>query len=409
MTGIDASDQRRHPDVGPERVTVLGSTGSIGDNTLDVIARHPARFQVFALSGKTRLDKLFEQCVRFRPGYAVTDDAASAAALSRRFRDLGVPTNVLHGSQGLSFVASHEHADVVVTGIVGAAGLLPTLAAVEGRRRVLVANKEPLVMMGAVIMERAARSGATIIPLDSEHNAIFQCLPDGSTDCTGGGVKRLLLTASGGPFRTLDASRLADVTPAEAVAHPNWSMGPKISVDSATLMNKGLELIEACVLFGMNSDDVGVVIHPQSTIHSMVEYVDGSVIAQMGAPDMRIPIAHGLGWPDRIDSGAASLDFGTMIHLDFEPPDEVRFPCLRLARDAARIGGIAPIVLNAANEVAVDAFLEGRLAFDQIPTIIESTLQRVDMPHESTLEGVLRVDNAAREAARELVTGRLAR
>lgn len=388
-----ASRERR------QRVTVLGATGSIGDSTLDVIGRHPDRFEVFALSGHSRVDKLFEQCVRHRPEFAVVPSAAAAAALEKRLAEQGLATTVLSGVDALAHVAGHESVDAVVTGIVGAAGLVPTLAALNAPRRVLIANKEPLVMMGEAIMRRASDVGATVIPLDSEHNAIFQCLPAGHGDPGAAGVRQILLTASGGPFRTRDLDALARVSPAEAVAHPNWSMGPKISVDSATLMNKGLELIEACVLFGVDCDDVRVVIHPQSTIHSMVEYVDGSVIAQLGAPDMRIPIAHGLGWPERIASGAASLDFYTMSQLEFEPPDEIRFPCLRLAREAARAGGNAPIVLNAANEVAVAAFLAGDVPFLRIADVIDATLDRVDLPPESSVDGVLHVDRAAREIA----------
>ncbi len=392
--GADAIGVRR------QRVTVLGATGSIGDSTLDVIGRHRDRFEVFALTGHGRVEKLFEQCERHRPAFAVVASADAALALEKRLLERGVMTTVLWGADGLVHVAGHESVDAVVTGIVGAAGLMPTLAALNAPRRVLIANKEPLVMMGDAIMRRAREAGATVIPLDSEHNAIFQCLPGRWGDSSRTGVRRILLTASGGPFRTLARDALASVTPAQAVAHPNWSMGPKISVDSATLMNKGLELIEACVLFAVDCDDVRVVIHPQSTIHSMVEYIDGSVIAQMGAPDMRIPIAHGLGWPERIASGAASLDFYTMSQLEFEPPDETRFPCLRLARDAARAGGNAPIILNAANEVAVAAFLAGEIAFPRIADVIESTLDAVNLPHESSVDGVLHVDSVSRDAAR---------
>lgn len=387
----------------PERVTILGATGSIGDSTLDVVARHPERFRVFALTANSRIGKLFEQCVRFHPEFAVVADEAAASELSGRCRVARLTTRVLHGQEGLELVAAHRSVDIVVTGIVGAAGLVPTIAAVGSRRRVLVANKEPLVMMGRAILATAQRHGATIIPLDSEHNAIFQCLPRGFTDggCQGRpkGVRSIVLTASGGPFRTLSLDQLLDVTPKQAIAHPNWSMGRKISVDSATLMNKGLELIEACALFAVDPADVRVVIHPQSTIHSMVEYIDGSVIAQMGAADMRIPIAHGLGWPERIESGAPSLDFRAVNQLDFEEPDEVRFPCLRLAREAARAGGASPIVLNAANEVAVEAFLADRLSFPGIAAIIEETLARFDGPFDESLAGVMKIDGEARRIA----------
>lgn len=391
------------------RVVVLGATGSIGENTLDVIARHPDRFQVFALSAKSRTDRLMEQCRRHGPRYAVVEDVTAARDLAVRLGDEGLATEVLAGPGALAEVAGHDESDIVVTGIVGAAGLLPTLAAVSGPRRVLVANKEPLVMMGRAIVEAAANFRATVIPLDSEHNAIYQCLPSGFFDADANsrpGVRRIILTASGGPFRTLSAAELKNVTPVQAVAHPNWVMGPKISVDSATLMNKGLELIEACVLFDLPVEDVGVVIHPQSTVHSMVEFVDGSVIAQMGASDMRIPIAHGLGWPDRIESGARCLDFFAMNQLDFERPDEVRFPCLALAREAARTRGSAPVVLNAANEVAVESFLAGRIPFTAIPAVIEEALQFRHEDPGGNLEAVLDVDRRARAVARDVIESR---
>jgi 1-deoxy-D-xylulose-5-phosphate reductoisomerase len=393
------------PDKRIQNVTVLGSTGSIGDNTIDVVERHPDRFRLFALSGRSRLDKLFEQCRRYQPSYAVVGDAEAARKLTARLKEAGGATRVLHGEEALAEVAGSPQVDIVVTGIVGAAGLLPTLAAVSGRRRVLIANKEPLVMMGATILERAKQHGATVIPLDSEHNAIFQCLPSGSVDVAGArevGVRRILLTASGGPFRGYSREMLDNVTPEQAVAHPNWTMGRKISVDSATLMNKGLELIEACALFSLDADDVMVVIHPQSTIHSMVEYIDGSVIAQMGSPDMRIPIAHGLGWPHRIESGADPLDFYTMHQLQFERPDEKLFPCLRLAREAASASGSTPVILNAANEVAVESFLMERLSFVDIPVVIEETLARVTAGDDLSLEAVLESDSRAREVARQL-------
>ncbi len=385
------------------KVTILGATGSIGISTLDVIRRHPDRFTVFAVSGHRQLDSLFDQCVEFNPEFAVVSSKRDAGMLASRLRKHGVDSGVLHGEDGLSRIASHQGVDIVVTGIVGAAGLLPTIAAVKAAKRILVANKEPLVMMGRTMVEMASAAGAVIIPLDSEHNAIFQCLPDTYRVGDSGampGVRRILLTASGGPFRATPIEQLERVTPTQAIAHPNWSMGPKISVDSATLMNKGLELIEACALFSLKPSDVQVVIHPQSTIHSMVEYLDGSVLAQMGAPDMRIPIAHGLGWPDRIESGAASLDLFQLGSLEFEAPDEGRFPCLRLAREAAESGGTAPAVLNAANEIAVEAFLDEKLAFRQIPQVIEHTLEHIPMENDQSLSNVLRVDSIAREHAR---------
>ncbi|GJL82016.1 MAG: 1-deoxy-D-xylulose 5-phosphate reductoisomerase [marine bacterium B5-7] len=393
-----------------KRICVLGSTGSIGDSTLDVIGRHPERFSVFALSGHRRIDKLVTECLRFEPKYAVVSDDQAAHEVRKQLDANGTQTNVLVGTEALEWVACHDEVDVIVTGIVGAAGLKSTLAAVRAGHQILIANKEPLVMMGHTIVAEARRSGAVIIPLDSEHNAIYQCLPDtfevGAGSTSGAdlnSVRRILLTASGGPFRTLPIEDFPRITPAEAVRHPNWSMGRKISVDSATMMNKGLELIEACVLFGVSPDHVEVVIHPQSVIHSMVEYLDGSVVAQMGSADMRIPIAHGLGWPDRIESGAESLDFFDLARLDFERPDETRFPCLALARRAAEVAGISPIVLNAANEIAVDAFLEGRIGFLDIATTIERTLDTVRGGQYDCIEDVLNIDDISRRRSRQIV------
>jgi len=387
-------------------VTVLGATGSIGCSTLDVISRHPQRFSVYALTAHRQIEKLEALCLAHNPKIAVVDTAVDAVALGRALLQQGCRTRVEHGSKALQDVCRAEVVDTVVTGIVGAAGLLPTVAAVDAGKRVLIANKEPLVMMGHAIVSRAIQSGARLIPLDSEHNAIFQCLPgDYRVGAPDGlkGVSRLLLTASGGPFRQWSREALESVTPEQAIAHPNWSMGPKISVDSATLMNKGLELIEACVLFSIQPRDVRVVIHPQSTIHSMVEYEDGSVLAQMGSPDMRVPIAHGLGWPDRIESGAARLDMFEVARLDFEKPDTGRFPCLRLAREAAETGGITPVALSAANEVAVQAFLETKINFTRIPVVIEETLARVDATKGGSLDAVLAVDEEARRYALESI------
>jgi 1-deoxy-D-xylulose-5-phosphate reductoisomerase len=385
-------------------VTVLGATGSIGDSTLDIIAQHSDKFDLFAVSGNQRIDKLAEICRRFKPIYAVTVDRLAAECLEKRIKLDSLDTKVIYGEVAFHSVCSHPDVDVVVTGIVGAAGLLPTLSAIDAGKKVLIANKEPLVMMGQSIILRAQASGATLVPLDSEHNAILQCLPQRERlDLPEKSVSSLLLTASGGPFRTFSKVELAHVTPAQAIAHPNWSMGTKISVDSATLMNKGLELIEACILFSMHPSDVRVVIHPQSAIHSMVEYIDGSYLAQLGSPDMRIPIAYGLAYPERITSGAEKLDFTKCSPFEFEEPDLDRFPCLRLAREAAEAGGIAPIVLSAANEVAVGAFLNLQIRFTDIPTVIEFTLDTIDMISDGSVEQILSVDEEARRLSKGLI------
>ncbi|WP_165854893.1 1-deoxy-D-xylulose-5-phosphate reductoisomerase [Marinobacter sp. JSM 1782161] len=358
-------------------VTVLGATGSIGLNTLDVIGRHPDRFDVFALTACRQVDSMLSLCQRFRPRYAVMAEPSAALELAERLpEEAGV--EVLAGTEGLEAVASSPDCDTVMAAIVGAAGLAPTLAAVRSGKRVLLANKEALVMSGRLFMDAVAESGAELLPIDSEHNAIFQCLPPGqSRDLPGAGVRRILLTASGGPFRETSAEALQQVTPDQACAHPNWSMGQKISVDSATLMNKGLELIEACWLFDTRPDQVEVHVHPESIIHSMVEYVDGSVLAQLGSPDMRTPIANGLAWPERIDAGVDSLNLFDIGRFHFERPDLERFPCLRLASEAFRLGGTAPAVLNAANEEAVAAFLRGELGFTGIPAVIESVMASI--------------------------------
>lgn len=323
----------------PARVTVLGATGSIGLSTLDVLARHAERYEVFALTAFSRVDELADLCRRHRPRLAVVADARAAASLQQRLRDAGLNTEVLYGEQALCEVASAAEVDVVMAAIVGAAGLRPTLAAVQAGKRVLLANKEALVMSGALFMQAVRRYAATLLPIDSEHNAIFQCLPERTGSLEQLGVRRILLTASGGPFREFTLEQMASVTPAQACAHPNWSMGQKISVDSASMMNKGLELIEACWLFDVPPARVEVVVHPQSVIHSMVDYLDGSVLAQLGNPDMRTPIAHALAWPERIDAGVSALDLFRIARLDFQAPDEQRFPCLRLARQAAEQGG----------------------------------------------------------------------
>ncbi len=384
----------------PLQITVLGATGSIGLSTLDVVSRHPDRYRVFALTGFSRIAELRALCVQHRPRYAVVSDEAQSIMLQDQLQRDGLTTRVLSGEGGLSEVAAHPEVDVVMAAIVGAAGLKPTLAAVRSDKRVLLANKEALVMSGALFMQALRDSAAVLLPIDSEHNAIFQCLPANYSQGLGAvGVRRVLLTASGGPFRDLAPELLADVTPEQACAHPNWSMGRKISVDSASMMNKGLELIEACWLFDARPHQVEVVIHPQSVIHSMVDYVDGSVLAQLGNPDMRTPIAHALAWPERIDSGVSALDLLQIGRLDFQAPDDLRFPCLQLARLAAQSGGTAPAMLNAANEVAVDAFLNRRIRFTEIASIIDDVLNREASVPTDCLEDVLAADRQAREIA----------
>jgi 1-deoxy-D-xylulose-5-phosphate reductoisomerase len=388
-------------------VTVLGSTGSIGESTLDVLAQHPQLFVVYALTASTSVQKLFEQCQQFSPVVAVMASEDSATELDARLQAVGSDTRVLCGAEGLAEVAAASEVDVVMAAIVGAVGLEPTLAAVAAGKTVLLANKEALVMAGSLFMEAVAASGAVLLPIDSEHNAIFQCLPsDARAVPQKPGVSKIVLTASGGPFRTWSAEQMQQVTPEQACAHPNWSMGRKISVDSATLMNKGLELIEACWLFDVAADDIEVVVHPQSIIHSLVQYIDGSVLAQLGNPDMRTPIAYGLGWPQRIHSGVAELDLVAVSRLDFERPDEQRFPCLRLARDAVQRGGASMIALNAANEVAVQAFLAGQLAFFQIAQVIESVLATADLSEPLTLDAVKQADMLARQQAQAYIDKR---
>jgi 1-deoxy-D-xylulose-5-phosphate reductoisomerase len=382
------------------RVAVLGSTGSIGLSTLDVLARHPGRYAVAALAAGSNHAALLEQCLRFRPRVAVLRDAAAARVLAQRLADAGSRTEVLAGAEALAQVAAGGDVDVVMAAIVGAAGLPSTLAAARAGKQVLVANKESLVVAGALVVEAARASGATLVPIDSEHNAIFQCMPPGQRPGQlPTGVRRILLTASGGPFLRATRAQMDAVTPEQACAHPRWRMGRKISVDSATLMNKGLELIEACVLFGTEPAGVDVVVHPQSIVHSLVEYVDGSILAQLGNPDMRTPIAHALGWPERIASGVESLDLVAAARLDFEPPDLVRFPCLGLARAAATAGGTSPAALNAANEVAVAAFLEGRLGFLGIPALIDGVMAEHRNAPARELGDVLEADDWARRSA----------
>ncbi|MEX5566879.1 1-deoxy-D-xylulose-5-phosphate reductoisomerase [Pseudomonas syringae] len=382
---------------GPQQITILGATGSIGLSTLDVVARHPALYQVFALTGFSRLDELLALCIRHTPQYAVVPDQVVARKLQDDLAAAGLDTRVLVGEGGLCEVAADPRVDAVMAAIVGAAGLRPTLAAVEAGKKVLLANKEALVMSGALFMQAVRQSGAVLLPIDSEHNAIFQCLPGDFARGLGAvGVRRIMLTASGGPFRETPLEQLHNVTPEQACAHPVWSMGRKISVDSATMMNKGLELIEACWLFDARPDQVEVVIHPQSVIHSLVDYVDGSVLAQLGNPDMRTPIANALAWPARVDSGVAPLDLFRIGQLDFQAPDEERFPCLRLARQAAEAGGSAPAMLNAVNEVAVAAFLDGRIRYLEIAGIIEEVLDHEPVTAVEGLDAVFAADAKAR-------------
>lgn len=381
----------------PKRITVLGATGSIGVSTLDVIARHPKRFEVFALSGHTQLERLLQQCLQFRPRYVVVLDDDSASTLAARLKAADSTCEVLVGIDAMEQVAATPDVDVVMAAIVGAAGLRPTLAAARAGKTVLLANKETLVVAGQLFMQAVAESGATLLPIDSEHNAIFQALPprfDGNLPVNG--VAKIILTASGGPFRTWPLEKLRDVTPEQACAHPNWSMGRKISVDSASMMNKGLEVIEARWLFNASAEQIDVLIHPQSVIHSMVSYIDGSVIAQMGNPDMRTPIAYALAYPERMDAGVAQLDLAAIATLQFEKPDLQRFPCLQLAFDCLRDGGDRSAVMNAANEVAVSAFLEQQIRFDQIAQLVDATLQRMPLQALASLEQVLAIDTEAR-------------
>ena len=407
MTITDKNSSMEWLDHDIRGVTILGSTGSIGINTLDVLARHSGKYRIVALTANTQADRLFEQCRRFHPRMAVMLDPRAAAQLKDKIHKAGLDIDILSGVDGLNAVATHTEAHIVVAAIVGAAGLLPTLTAVRAGKRVLLANKEPLVMSGHVFIEEAQRCGAELMPVDSEHNAIFQCMPSGfRAGVPAASVRRIFLTCSGGPFRTTPPEALAAVTPEQACAHPNWVMGRKISVDCATLMNKGLELIEACWLFGVTPDQVEIVIHPQSVIHSLVEYVDGSVLAQLGNPDMRTPIAHALAWPDRIESGVKSLNLLEVARLDFSPPDLERFPCLRLAYEAARGGGTMPAILNAANEVAVQAFLDRRIGFTDIPRVIEHTLSNLPASREVQLDAVLSSDLRARAVAGSFIAAR---
>lgn len=386
-------------------VCILGATGSIGVSTLDVVARHPEKYNVVALTANTNIDLLFEQCLAHRPQYVAIVDEEQAQRFGQKIAASELAnTQVLAGSDALERVATLNDVDSVMAAIVGAAGLLPTLAAAKAGKTVLLANKEALVMSGDIFMQAVVQSGAKLLPIDSEHNAIFQCMPPAyQAGVQAKEVRRILLTASGGPFRRTPIEQLASVTPAQAIAHPNWDMGKKISVDSATMMNKGLELIEACLLFNVPSTKIQVVIHPQSVIHSMVDYVDGTVLAQMGNPDMRIPIAHAMAWPDRFVSGAEPLNIFDVQRLDFEQPDLQRFPCLRLAYEAIDTGGIMPAVLNAANEIAVAAFLNEQIRFTDIPIIIETCMRQFSVRKAESLDSVLDADSQARSCSRQII------
>jgi len=391
-------------------ITLLGSTGSIGVSTLDVVERHRGQFRIVALTANRDAEGMALQCRRHRPEYAVMADPVAAGKLRLLLSGMAKPPEVLAGTAALESVVALPQVDYVMAAIVGAAGLLPTLAAARAGKRLLLANKEALVVSGSLLMQAVANNGAEILPIDSEHNAVFQCLPGdfhGGSDIEQLGVERILLTASGGPFRDTPLEALAEVTPEAACAHPNWDMGRKISVDSATMMNKGLELIEACWLFGTNPDRVRILVHPQSVIHSLVQYRDGSVLAQLGNPDMRTPIAHALAWPERIDSGVAALDLREVQRLDFRPADPKRFPCLDLAYSAATQGGTCPVILNAANEVAVDAFLKRQIGFTDIPAVVDKTLQQ--LPREGVegweVERLLDADQRARRIAEQNLGG----
>ena len=383
-----------------QSVTILGATGTIGLHTLDVISQHPGRFAVYALTANSNVDGLFALCQQYAPRYAVMLQADSAQQLSHQLKAIASPTEVLYGEEALNQVAADVDVDIVMAAIVGAAGLHPAMSAAKAGKRVLLANKETLVMAGNLFMQAVEQGGATLLPIDSEHNAIFQVMPRQKLgNLNQMGVKRVLLTASGGPFRNASLQELKAVTRAQALNHPNWVMGPKITIDSATMMNKGLEVIEAHWLFNALPSQIDVVVHPQSVIHSMVEYVDGSVLAQLGNPDMRTPIAYGLGYPERLQSGVSSLDLITTARLDFCAPDFERFPCLRMAYEALNAGGTAPAILNAANEIAVEAFLAEKIAFMDIPSIIESVLSSATIDPVNSIEQLVAVDRMARQSA----------
>lgn len=393
-------------------ICVLGSTGSIGVSTLDVIRAHPDLFKVESLTAHSNIELLAKQCEEFRPMMVVVGSVDAANRLNQQLKSLGLTVTVAHGVQALVTASTLSSVDTVMASIVGAAGLVPTIEAAKLGKRILLANKEALVMAGDIFMSAITSSGAELLPIDSEHNAIYQCLPDANTSNAGArgryeslGVKEILLTASGGPFRSHSLEELENVTPDQACAHPNWVMGRKISVDSATMMNKGLEVIEAHHLFGVPAEQIKVLIHPQSVVHSMVRYIDGSVIAQLGQPDMKTPIAYGLGWPLRIDAGVKELDFTTSQDLSFEPVDLKRFPCLALSYQALTAGGFSPTILNAANEIAVDAFLKNEIKFTQISVLVERVLNQTEVNGVVCLDGILEADKTARQTAMTIVKG----
>jgi len=393
--------------VSPQAVTILGSTGSIGKSTLDVIKQHPQRFSVFAITANTQVELLLEQITLFSPRYAVMASTRCAEQLDKNVRELGLETQVLAGADGLATVSSHDAVDVVMAAIVGAAGLLPTLAAAKAGKKILLANKEALVMAGQLFMDTVRDHDAELLPIDSEHNAVFQCIHGSRSDSLSDlGINKITLTASGGPFRQTPIAQLRDVTPEMACAHPNWSMGRKISVDSASMLNKGLELIEACWLFSASPEQVDTVIHPQSIVHALVSYIDGSVLAHLGNPDMRVPIAAAMSWPKRITSGVKSLDLVELAQLDFSKPDLERFPCLQLSMDAMTAGGVATVVLNAANEVAVEAFLQKKIRFTDIPILLEELLGKSVNKNLASIGAVLEQDQLARAAAQQWVFDR---
>lgn len=393
-------------------ICVLGSTGSIGVSTLDVIRAHPDLFKVESLTAHSNIELLAKQCAEFKPTMVAVGSADTANRLNEQLKSMGLTVTVNHGAEALVSASTLTSVDTVMAAIVGAAGLVPTIEAAKLGKRILLANKEALVMAGDIFMSAIASSGAELLPIDSEHNAIYQCLPDANTSNGGSrgrysslGVKEILLTASGGPFRNHSLAQLKNVTPDQACAHPNWVMGRKISVDSATMMNKGLEVIEAHHLFGLPAEQIKVLIHPQSVVHSMVRYIDGSVIAQLGQPDMKTPIAYGLGWPIRIDAGVKELDFTTAHNLSFEPVDLNRFPCLSLSYQALSAGGLAPTILNAANEIAVDSFLKKEIGFTQIPELVERVLNQIKVSGAMNLDGILEADRIARQEALSIVKG----
>ena len=387
-----------------QKITVLGATGSIGVSALSVVSQHPDRFKIFALSCNVRVAELAIQCKQFKPSFAVVSDTLMAIELRELIKASSPETVVLEGVDGLIKIASDQSVDTVIAAIVGSAGLLPTLEAAKSGKKILLANKEALVMAGSLLMNAVNSSNGVLLPIDSEHNAIFQCLPHDYASSKESGINKILLTASGGPFRTRDLNNMSTITTDEACSHPNWKMGKKISVDSATMMNKGLELLEACWLFSLTPDQIEVVVHPQSIVHSMVEYLDGSILAQLGNPDMRTPIAHALAWPQRISSGVDSLDIFSAMRLDFEPPNLKKFPCLTLAIKAAKAGGSAPITLNASNEIAVEAFLNKEIMFSEIAKIVALTLKKTTLTNPASLEAIQICDKKSREMTLKLIS-----